>query len=103
MENSRPNPPRNNASGSSPSVGFCYVEKRRDGQSRHFVVHAHAPRIVVEVGTEAAATHPHGGVIRSVRLPNSWTGDYHRSGALLGPAVAFIEQAQAFAQNRGAR
>lgn len=103
MENSRPNPPKNSASGSSPSVGFFHVEKRRGGRSRHFVVHARAPRLVVEVEVDAASANSRGGVIRSVRIPNSWTGDYHRSGALLGPAVAFIEQAQALAQNRGAR
>ncbi len=71
---------------------FCHVEKRGEGVSRHYVVHDEAPRFVAEI--EAVATAPgekRRGVIRRVVVPNSWSGDYHKSGKLLGAALAFFE------------
>jgi hypothetical protein len=68
------------------------VEKRGEGASRHYVVHGESPRFVAEI--EAMETEPgekRRGVIRRVVVPNSWSGDYHRSGRLLGAALAFFE------------
>ena len=71
---------------------FCHVEKRDGSRSKHYVVHGEAPRFVAEI--EAIATGPgekRRGVIRRVLVPNSWSGDYHKSGKLLGAALAFFE------------
>jgi len=76
-------------------AGFCHIEKRSGKKPRHFVVHSRAPRFSAEVefGTSGPAARGTG-VIRSVRMPNSWSGDYDRAGALLGPAMAFAERAR---------
>lgn len=77
------------------SAGFCHVEKRGGERSRHFVVHSRSPQFTLEVGYEATDSDSRAtSVIRSVRLPNSWSGDYHRCSALLGPALAFGERAR---------
>jgi hypothetical protein len=74
------------------SCAFCHVERRNGADSRHFVVHARAPRFVVEIEADAESTNGRRpGVIRRVWVPNSWAGDYHESGSLLGAALRFHE------------
>ncbi|MGH8016959.1 MAG: hypothetical protein ACREIA_01505 [Opitutaceae bacterium] len=81
---------------------FCHVEKRGDGRSRHYIVHGEAPRFVAEIEAVAAAPgEKRRGVIRRVVAPNSWSGDYHKSGKLLGAALAFFESDPAGAGREG--
>ena len=82
--------PRNRI-GASP---FCHVERRGDDRSRHYVVHGESPRFVAEIEAVDVPGEKRRGVIRRVVVPNSWSGDYHRSGKLLGAALAFFETTQ---------
>lgn len=76
----------------SHAAAFCEVEKCEPRGSRHFVVHVQAPRFVVEVTTSGRdAAGRRSAVIRRVCVPNSWSGDYHRCGRLLGAALKYFE------------
>lgn len=71
---------------------FCHVERCERSGTRHFVVHTDSPRFVIEMeATSVAADGRRAGVIKRVCVPNSWAGDYHKCGRVLGAAVAFFE------------
>ncbi len=71
---------------------FCFVERRSGARSRFYVVHARAPRVVVEMEVDAGAKEGRPrGVIRRVALANSWSGHYHLGAGLLGAALASFE------------
>lgn len=75
------------------SEPFCRVEHREGGRSRYYVVHDQAPRLVVEIESEQDSGNGRRvAVLRRVAVPNSWSGDYHRSGHLLGAALKYFER-----------
>ena len=79
----------------SRTSAFLRVEKRGANGSRHFIVHAETPRLVVEFqgqndGTDSS-TPP---VIRRVRVPNSPIGGYQFCGSMMESALASIESLQ---------
>lgn len=76
----------------SDAVGpFMRVE--RDGKSRHYVVHLRDPKFSVEMTPDMDAPDKVGaGVIKRVRVPNSWAGQYSQYAALLRAAQEFFRQ-----------
>jgi len=74
---------------------FCHVvETNPSGEDRYFVVHAGTPRVVVEMaGGPRDHRAPREAVIRRVRVPNSWAGDYHHCARILDAASASYETA----------
>ena len=76
---------------------FLRVEhEQRDG-SRHFVVHTHDPKFVVELALDGEGPGRAGSsVIKRVCLPNSWAGDYGQSAKLISAAQDFF--AESFAE-----
>lgn len=73
------------------SSDFCHVERREGEKSRYYVVHAGSPRFVAEIEPGGESPAGSSGVIRRVVVPNSWSGEYHHCGQLLGAAVSFFD------------
>lgn len=70
---------------------FLRVEREgRDG-SRHYVVHTHDPKFSLELEPDGAAPDRIGrGVIRRLRVPNSWAGDYTKYAKYMNAAQEFF-------------
>jgi hypothetical protein len=70
---------------------FLRVEREgRDG-SRHYVVHTHDPKFSLELEPDGAAPDRIGrGVIRRLRVPNSWAGDYTKYAKYMNVAQEFF-------------
>jgi hypothetical protein len=76
---------------------FLRIEREGSGGSRHFVVHLSDPNFSVELAPDSGAPDKIGrGVIRRLRVPNSWAGDYGQYAKLLTAAQDFF--AQSFAE-----
>ncbi|MEY3775759.1 MAG: hypothetical protein RLZZ129_2539 [Verrucomicrobiota bacterium] len=76
---------------------FMRIEREGPGGSRHYVVHAVDPRFTLEMTPDAQAPDQVGrGVLKRLRLPNSWAGDYTKYSKLIGAAQDFF--AQSFAE-----
>lgn len=72
---------------------FIRIEKVEDGRKRHYVVNRFEPGFSLEVDPPNSGL-PGRPAIRSVRLPNSWTGDYHRFSKLVAGAQSFLERCE---------
>lgn len=72
---------------------FLLVERTEGDISRFYVIHSCEPHFCIEVDP---AYNPFGktgiGFIKSIRIKNSWTGDYHRSISLAKEAEQFFRQ-----------
>jgi len=73
------------------SPHFVRVDRDGRGPARHYVVHTVAPQFSVELTADAEALDGTGrGVIKRVRVPNSWAGDYTKYAKLLAAAQDFF-------------
>lgn len=76
---------------------FLRIEREEREGSRHYVVHLLDPKFSVELTPDGGAPDKIGrGVIRRVRVPNSWAGDNGQYARLLTAAQDFF--AQSFAE-----
>lgn len=72
---------------------FMRIEREADGRTRHYVVHTRDPKFSVELIPDVeAADHVGKGVVKAVRLPNSWAGNYAMCAKLIGAAQEFFRQ-----------
>ncbi|MET0261485.1 MAG: hypothetical protein ABW223_01210 [Rariglobus sp.] len=72
---------------------FMRIEREEAGRTRHYVVHTVDPKFSVEIIPDGDAADHHGkGVIKAVRLPNSWAGNYSQCAKLLAAAQEFFSQ-----------
>ena len=72
---------------------FLRVERDGRGRPRHYVVHTVDPKFAVELTPDCEAPDQIGrGVIKRLRVPNSWVGDYGRCANLLSAAQDFFAQ-----------
>lgn len=70
---------------------FLRIEREERESSRHYVVHTHDPKFSLELVPDAGAPDRIGrGVIRRVRVPNSWAGDYGQYAKLMSAAQNFF-------------
>jgi len=70
---------------------FLRIEREERDGSRHYVVHPQDPRFAMELAPATAAPDKVGrGVIRRVRVPNSWAGDYDQYAQLMTAAQDFF-------------
>ena len=70
---------------------FLRIERDERGCSRHYVVHTQNPKFSMELTPDAEAPDKIGrGVIRWVRVPNSWAGDYGQYAKLMSAAQGFF-------------
>ena len=73
------------------SPHFLRIEREGGGGSKHYVVHTHDPKFTMELIPDATAPDKVGkGVIKRVRVPNSWAGDYTRYAKFMGAAQEFF-------------
>ena len=78
---------------------FMRIERDRRGRPLHYVVHTVEPKFALELTPDPAAPDKIGrGVIKRLRVPNSWAGDYGQCGKLLGAAQDFFAQTIALPQ-----
>lgn len=79
------------------SGDFMRIERDERGGSRHYVVHLADPKFSMEIAPDGDAKDKVGkGVMKRLRVPNSWAGDYGKYAKLMGAAQAFF--AQSFAE-----
>jgi hypothetical protein len=72
---------------------FMRIEREVDGQTRHYVVHTRDPKFSLEIIPDQGAPDHHGqGVIKALRMPNSWAGNYSQCAKLIVAAQAFFER-----------
>ncbi|HTJ80005.1 MAG TPA: hypothetical protein VL357_13510 [Rariglobus sp.] len=72
---------------------FIRIEREVDGSTLHYVVHTHEPKFSVELAPDGdAPDHIGKGIIKALRLPNSWTGNYAQCGKLVAAAQEFFRQ-----------
>lgn len=72
---------------------FVMVEREVDGSRCYYVTHIREPRFCVEVDPGFNPLEKNGGCfIKSIRINNSWTGDYHRCLSLVKQAEEFFRQ-----------
>lgn len=72
---------------------FVMVKRDRGPQTQFYVVYSQDPRFSIEVEPSYDPRGQAGkGFIKSIRINNSWTGDYHRCLALLKDAEEFFRQ-----------
>lgn len=72
---------------------FMRVEREVGGRTRHTVVHVGDPKFSLELEPdEAAEDHIGKGVIRRLRLPNSWAGNYTQYAKFVAAAQEFFQQ-----------
>ncbi len=82
---------------------FLRVEKQEDGRSVSYILHTVPPKFAIEVDPDYDPEGKPGiHFIKSLRLTNSWRGDYHRCFSLLNRAESFFRQS-AGQGNPGAR
>lgn len=73
------------------SPHFLRIEREGGGGSKHYVVHTHDPKFSMELTPDSAAPDKVGkGVMKRIRVPNSWAGDYTRYAKLMGAAQDFF-------------
>jgi hypothetical protein len=72
---------------------FMRIEREVDGQTRHYVVHTRDPKFSLEIVPDEDAPDHHGkGVIKALRMPNSWAGNYAQCAKLIAAAQEFFTQ-----------
>ena len=70
---------------------FLRIEREGSGGSRHYVVHTDDPKFSMELVPDGSAPDKVGqGIIKRVRVPNSWAGDYARYAKFMGAAQDFF-------------
>jgi hypothetical protein len=71
---------------------FLRIERESGGgASTHYVVHTHDPKFSMELAPDGDAPNKIGrGVIKRVRVPNSWAGDYNRYAKFISEAQEFF-------------
>jgi hypothetical protein len=77
---------------------FIRVEREEaDGVTRQYVLHAHDPKLMMEITPDVRGT----GTIRRVCVPNSWTGNYSRYAKVIAEAQAFLRRAAGSGEGGG--
>lgn len=72
---------------------FMRIEREVDGRTRHYVVHTVEPKFSLEiVPDDEAPDHRGKGVIKALRMPNSWAGNYAQCAKLIAAAQEFFNQ-----------
>ena len=72
---------------------FLRVERDGHGRPKHYVVHTVEPKFALELAPDREAPDKIGrGVIKRLRVPNSWAGDYGQCTKFLGGAQDFFAQ-----------
>jgi hypothetical protein len=72
---------------------FVMVERNEGARSRFFVIYSKEPHFCIEVDPSYNPAGKLGhGFIKSIRIKNSWTGDYHRCLSLAKEAEQFFRQ-----------
>ncbi len=75
---------------------FMRIERDGPGRARHCVVHLVDPKFSLEIEPDREAPDKIGrGVIKRVRVPNSWAGDYGKCAKLLSAAQEFFTESLA--------
>ncbi len=75
---------------------FIRIEREENGVTRHIVVHTQDPKLAVELSPDRDAADRNGkGVIKRIRVPNSWAGNYSQYGRILAAAQEFFQQSLA--------
>lgn len=70
---------------------FLRIEREGGGASRHTVIHTDDPKFSMELMPDTSAPDKVGkGIIKRVRVPNSWAGDYARYAKFMGAAQEFF-------------
>ncbi len=73
------------------SSPYLRIERDDRGGSRHYVVHTLDPKFALELAPDAAAPDRVGrGVIKRLRVPNSWAGDYGKYARHIAAAQEFF-------------
>ncbi len=74
---------------------FIRIEREEDGRTKHYVVHTQDPKLSVEIVPDGDAADAKGkGVIKRIRVPNSWAGNYSQYGRVIAAAQEFFQQSQ---------
>lgn len=73
---------------------FLRIERDAEGRpSTHHVVHTHDPKFSLELLPDGEAPNKIGqGVIKRIRVPNSWAGDYGQYAKLITAAQEFFNR-----------
>jgi hypothetical protein len=72
---------------------FVRIDRNGRGRERHYVVHTHDPKFALELAPDREAPDQIGhGVIKRLRVPNSWAGDYGQASKMLTAAQEFFAQ-----------
>ncbi len=72
---------------------FLRIEREGKAGAKHYVVHTTDPQFSLELSPDREAPDKMGrGVLKRLRVPNSWTGDYTKYGKLMGKAQEFFAQ-----------
>lgn len=75
---------------------FVRIEREENGVTRHVVVHTQDPKLAVELAPDPDAADKKGkGVIKVLRVPNSWAGNYSQYGRILAAAQEFFQRSLA--------
>lgn len=75
---------------------FMRVEREMDGQTKHFVVHTQDPKLAVEIMPDEEASDRRGkGIIKRIRVPNSWAGNYSQYSRIIAAAQEFYQHSLA--------
>ncbi len=75
---------------------FVRLDREQHGRERHYVIHTHDPTFTVELTPDREAPDKIGrGIIKRIRVPNSWAGDYGQYCPLLAAAQEFFAQSGA--------
>lgn len=70
---------------------FLRIEREAADGSRHYVVHTGEPKFSLELQPDPAAPDKVGrGVIKAIRVPNSWAGDYTKYSKFIAAAQEFF-------------
>ena len=81
---------------------FMRIEREVNGRTQHFVVHMSDPKFALELELDAsAADHIGKGVIRRLRLPNSWAGNYSQYAKFITAAQEFFRESFAEPASKG--
>lgn len=72
---------------------FVMVKRDQGPEPRFYVIYSQEPHFCIEVDPSYNPLGKTGkGFIKSIRIKNSWTGDYHRCLALVKEAEEFFRQ-----------
>jgi hypothetical protein len=75
---------------------FMRIEREEDGRTRHYVVHTADPKFSLEIIPDGDAPDKMGkGVIKALRVPNSWAGNYSQYSKFITAAQEFFRQSLA--------